>query len=192
MAGGRPRDPQLTDRVITVSTQILATLRLPGFTADEIAAGAGIGKASLYRRWPHIPDLLADVVADLGVRDIDYGDGPGDARSDLFKLLAEATTGARALAEAAVISQVGVDPALRQAYNRGPVVRFFHAADKARKRARTRGEDWPVSLAPLLVGWTSVLYQVATTGEQPNLVLLECTVDQVVLPALLAGQSVPA
>src|SRR4051794_8620557 len=102
MTSGRPRDPQLAGRVLTTATQVLAIRGMAGFTADEIAAAAGVGKASLYRRWATIHALLLDVVEDLGVRDVTYVDGmPGltSTRDDLIRLFTAATSGTRAMAE---------------------------------------------------------------------------------------------
>jgi len=178
--------------VLTVATQVLATRRMRGWTVDEIAASAGVGKASLYRRWPALDALLADVIADLGVRHVDFGDGPGEDRQDIIRLLTEATTGDRALAEAAIAAEVGVDQELRQAYARGPIVRFFTQAHRCSERARARGEVWPATLAPLMAGWSFLLFQVATTGQQPSLALLEDIVDEVVLPSLRIAAAISA
>lgn len=189
---GRPRDPHVTDRVLTVATEVLATRGLVAFTADEVAASAGVGKASIYRRWRTMTELLVAVVEQLGIRELDYGGwdaGLSTTREDLLRLLTAATTGTSALAEGAVLSQVGIDEKLRQAYARGPVVHFFRACEVARGRARQRGEQWP-TLDPVLVGWTSLIYRVATTGAPADPALVEDTVDRVVLPALRAG--VPA
>jgi len=184
MAPGRPQDPSLRPHVLTVATRLLAEERMAGWNTDRVVAITGVSKGSLYRRWSSLDELLADVIRGLGVRAVDFGDGPGEDRADVFRLLAAATTGTAALAEAAVLSEIGTDDLLRQAYAHGPVVRFFTAADQCRQRAQARGEVWPATLMPILVGWSSLMYRVATTGQQPNLTLLEDTVDGVVLPSL--------
>jgi AcrR family transcriptional regulator len=187
--GGRPRDPQLAGRVLATATQVLATRGMAGFTADEVAATAAVGKASIYRRWTTLHGLLVDVVEDLGVRDVALAEGMAgltSTRDDLVRLLTAATTGTRAMAEAAVLSAVGLDADLRRAYARGPVLRFFQASRLAEGRAIERGEPWP-ALDPVRVGWTSLMcrLQVSHPGEPESWTdLVEDTVDRVVLPAL--------
>jgi AcrR family transcriptional regulator len=164
---GRPRDPQLAGRVLSTATQILAARGMAGFTSDEIAASAGVGKASIYRRWTTLHGLLVEVIEDLGVRAVTYTEG---------------TSGRRAMAEAAVLSTVGFDADLRQAYARGPVLRFFQASRVAQQRAVDRGEPWP-TLDPVQTGWTSLIYRLAVSGHASS-ELVEDVVDRVVLPAL--------
>jgi AcrR family transcriptional regulator len=185
---GRPRDPQLSGRVLSTATQVLAARGMAGFTSDEVAASAGVGKASIYRRWTTLHGLLIEVIEDLGVRDVTYAEGteqmPGltTTRDDLVRLFTAATSGRRAMAEAAVLSTVGFDPDLRQAYARGPVLRFFQASRIAQQRAADRGEPWPM-LDPVQTGWTSLMYRLAVSGDASR-ELVEDVVDRVVLPAL--------
>nr|WP_246371917.1 TetR/AcrR family transcriptional regulator [Gordonia humi] len=56
-----------------------------GFTIEAVAKSAGVGKASIYLRWPNAEALLIDALATLGhLTDIDSG----HVRTDLI-LLAE-------------------------------------------------------------------------------------------------------
>jgi AcrR family transcriptional regulator len=185
--GGRARDPELTGLVKAVATELLAERGMAGFTGEQIAKQAGVGKAAIYRRWPSLDDLLVDVIRDLGVRDIDHGEGPGTARGDLQRVMYSATTGTLAAAEAAVLSTVGASRQLAGAYAVGPYARFLSAADVARKRAEARGEPpWP-AVDPILAAWALLMHQRAITHEQPGLVLIDDVVDHVALPALLGG-----
>jgi len=62
---GRPRDPE-TDRRITAAAAELMLLR--GFdrtTVDDVAARAGVGKATVYRRWPSKEDLAVAAMETL-------------------------------------------------------------------------------------------------------------------------------
>lgn len=49
---GRPRDPHIDSSIIEVSLELLAERGFARFTVEEVAARAGIGKASIYRRFP--------------------------------------------------------------------------------------------------------------------------------------------
>jgi AcrR family transcriptional regulator len=187
-AGGRPRDPELTGLVKTVTIELLAERRMDGLNGDAIARRAGVGKAAIYRRWSSLDELLVDVVRDLGVRDVTYMPGdPGTARDDLLLLLDQATDGPLARAEAAVLSTVGTSRQLAGAYAVGPYARFLSAADVARKRAEARGEPpWP-AVDPILAAWALLMHQRAITHQEPGLVLIDDVVDHIALPALLGG-----
>lgn len=186
-AGGRPRNPEVTLRTIAAATTVIAVNGMASFTGEEVTAAAGIGKASLYRRWPHMTDLLVDIVAQLGIGDIDYGDDPFDSstRDDAFRLLAEATTGPRALAEVAVLPVIGTDERLQRAYAAGPYARLLNAAAVFAERVRSRGEVWPVARDDAVLAGVALLQQrMATTGRQAQLPWIDDAVDFVVLPAM--------
>lgn len=59
---GRPRDPQLTGRLLTGALDLVAELGLDRFTADALALATGAGKAGIYRRWPNTELLLAEAL----------------------------------------------------------------------------------------------------------------------------------
>lgn len=48
---GRPRDPQADEAIISAIVDVLAEQGFSGFTVEEVAARAGVGKATIYRRW---------------------------------------------------------------------------------------------------------------------------------------------
>ena len=47
---GRPRDPQADEAIISAIVDVLAEQGFSGFTVEEVAARAGVGKATIYRR----------------------------------------------------------------------------------------------------------------------------------------------
>lgn len=183
MAGsGRPRNPALDGKIVEAATRVIGTIRLSDFTVNDVVALAGIGKASVYRRWRTTHALLVDVVADLGVRDVAYGDGPGTTRGDLVTLLHAVTHGRRALAEAALLPEIGLHDDLRAAYYAGPVLRLNLAAADAADRAVTRGEWLPG--APVLAAAALLMQRVQVAGVSPSDGDIGGVVDHVVLPAL--------
>lgn len=184
MAGsGRPRNPALDGKIVEAATRVIGTIRLSDFTVNDVVALAGIGKASVYRRWRTTHALLVDVVADLGVRDVDYGDGPGTARGDLVALLTAATHGPRALAEAALLPEIGLHDDMRVAYFEGPVRRLAAVAAVIDDRATARGGDWS-SIWPIRAGLAVLQQQIQVAGIPPSDGVLGAVVDHVVLPAL--------
>jgi len=62
---GRPRSA-LADRAIMDATlSVFAESGAAGLCIEKVAARAGVGKATIYRRWPGKEDLLLDAIASL-------------------------------------------------------------------------------------------------------------------------------
>lgn len=63
--GGRPRDPGRDTAIREAVFSVLASDGYVGMTMDSVAAYAGAGKATIYRRWNTREDLIADVLDGL-------------------------------------------------------------------------------------------------------------------------------
>lgn len=59
---GRPRQPDLDERVLDAARTVYGDRGWSGFTIDEVARRAGVGKGSFYLRWPNKAALLVDAV----------------------------------------------------------------------------------------------------------------------------------
>jgi AcrR family transcriptional regulator len=72
---GRPRDPEVDERITRAAAEVFGAEGWARFSVDAVARRAGVGKASIYLRWPNKEALLAGVFASRlsGVRDIDTG-----------------------------------------------------------------------------------------------------------------------
>jgi AcrR family transcriptional regulator len=72
---GRPRDPEVDERITRAAAEVFGAEGWARFSVDAVARRAGVGKASIYLRWPNKETLLAGVFASRlsGVRDIDTG-----------------------------------------------------------------------------------------------------------------------
>ncbi|MEP6462430.1 MAG: TetR/AcrR family transcriptional regulator [Frankiaceae bacterium] len=62
---GRPRDPVCEQAICRATLDLLAESGLAGLTIEAVAARAGVGKATIYRRWSGKDELLIDAVARL-------------------------------------------------------------------------------------------------------------------------------
>jgi AcrR family transcriptional regulator len=62
---GRPRDPELDHRIIGATLQLLADGGYDGLTIEAVASCAGVGKATVYRRWAGKEELVIEAVATL-------------------------------------------------------------------------------------------------------------------------------
>src|SRR5207245_5491799 len=83
---GRPRDPAVDKRALGAARDVLAERGYAAVTYDEVARRAGVGKSSLYLRWPSKADLVVAAV-DAGIGDLSDID-TGTLRGDLRELAA--------------------------------------------------------------------------------------------------------
>lgn len=85
---GRPRDPEADARILRAALELAAVDGLRGLRMEAVAARAGVGKATVYRRWSSKEDLLTDAVRAVA-RDIEAPD-LGSVREDYLALTREA------------------------------------------------------------------------------------------------------
>lgn len=81
---GRPRDASADEAILQATVAELAEAGFGALTVDAVAARAGVGKATIYRRWPRKEALLLDA-ASLVVEAPEPPD-TGSLRSDLVEL----------------------------------------------------------------------------------------------------------
>jgi AcrR family transcriptional regulator len=62
---GRPRSQQADRAIIDAALSLFAESGPDGLCMEQVAARAGVGKATIYRRWPGKEDLLLDALAAL-------------------------------------------------------------------------------------------------------------------------------
>ncbi len=63
--GGRPRDPSREEAIRAALLRLLGEVGYGGLTMDALAQEAGVGKATIYRRWRTKQDLVVDSISDL-------------------------------------------------------------------------------------------------------------------------------
>jgi AcrR family transcriptional regulator len=89
---GRPRNPQMEQRVRDAACRLYGRVGWAGFTIDTVAREAHVGKSSIYLRWPDNTALLLDTLEariDLPT-DIDTGSVRGDLLAlslSIFRML---------------------------------------------------------------------------------------------------------
>jgi AcrR family transcriptional regulator len=82
-APGRPRRATATATILRATLTLLAERGFQATTMDAIAAEAGVGKNTIYRRWPSKEELIVDAVREL-TAELDTQDA-----ADLYSLLLE-------------------------------------------------------------------------------------------------------
>ena len=122
--------------------QVLAESGYGGLTMDAVAAAAGVGKATIYRRWRTKSDLVADAVAELSSMSIDTPDTgslEGDLRV-LLRWLVGAVNGPLGAATLSLLSALPHEPGLREAFHSGPMGVWSTTFREVWEQAEARGE----------------------------------------------------
>lgn len=60
---GRPRSERAEQAIIDATLSLFAESGTEGLCIEKVAARAGVGKATIYRRWPGKEDLLLDAIS---------------------------------------------------------------------------------------------------------------------------------
>ncbi len=65
-AGGRPRSTRADEAILDAVLDLMSEgVTVDAISIESVAARAGVGKATIYRRWPNKQALLADAVVAL-------------------------------------------------------------------------------------------------------------------------------
>jgi AcrR family transcriptional regulator len=62
---GRPRDPEADGRILAAAASLILMRGFDSMTVDEVATNAGVGKATVYRRWARKEDLAVAAMEQL-------------------------------------------------------------------------------------------------------------------------------
>ena len=62
---GRPRSEEAHEAILNATVELLAEHGLKGLTIEAVAARAGVGKTTIYRRWDTKNELVAEALARL-------------------------------------------------------------------------------------------------------------------------------
>src|ERR687886_316284 len=140
--GGRPRDPSRDGVIRKAILRLLADVGYGALTMDAVASQAGVGKATIYRRWRTKEDLVVDTIAGLEQKVIDSPD-TGTLEGDLRALMHSLVTiinGPLGAATLALLSTVPHQPALAEAFRSGPIAVWRTAFDEVWARGAAGGE----------------------------------------------------
>ncbi|WP_405713822.1 TetR/AcrR family transcriptional regulator [Streptomyces xanthophaeus] len=169
---GRPRDPRSHEAIVTATTELVTEVGYAATSIGAVAARAGVGKDTVYRRWRGKPELVFEAVFTT----TDHAPAPdtgtlaGDLTALLQGLVDEFHAPAVAVALPGLLADFAADPALKERIRSD-----FLAPSKERllivfERAVARGEiavGTPVDLVlDTLAG--AVFFHVGLVGVQPD------------------------
>jgi AcrR family transcriptional regulator len=88
---GRPRDPEADARILAAASSLILLRGYESMTVDEVASSAGVGKATVYRRWSRKEDLAVAAMEQL-YRDEMPAPDTGSIRGDLRAMYSSVLT----------------------------------------------------------------------------------------------------
>ncbi|WP_112236984.1 TetR/AcrR family transcriptional regulator [Kribbella monticola] len=166
---GRPRDPDAEPRIRRYAVQLLLERGFDGMTVDDVAEAAGVGKATIYRRWASKEELANDAMTelfDIEIPDADTGSIEGDLRQVYTAALQFVSTKEGLAWVRLAVSELNRDERFAVLY-RSFLDRRIALTAATLERARERGEPIRAGADPvLMVEWLAgVLILRALTGE---------------------------
>jgi len=187
-SGGRHLDASRDDALREAALKLLAEIGYDRLTVDAIAACAGAGKATIYRRWSGKAELVVDALT------CQKGNFPipntGSLRGDLDELSQQSTKSDRQLDTQVMIglaSALPHDAELREVFKEKMVAShvrtlteiFDHAVDRG-EIEKVKNLDIIVSILPALI-----LHRLMIMGTAPDHQFTESIIDGVILPLVL-------
>jgi AcrR family transcriptional regulator len=184
---GRPRDPSRDEAIIDAAIDLLVRDGYDRLSVEGVAAAAGVGKATVYRRWSNKADLVIDAMATLkpSIDTIDTGSLDGDI--ELMVAASCSPTSQRMLqVMVSICSALPREPELLEAFKTRFTEPRIALITETLVRARNRGEVGPdvdLAMAASLVP-SLMLQRVLMTGQPAGRVYAEQVVGSVLLPVL--------
>jgi AcrR family transcriptional regulator len=167
---GRPRSEQAEQAIIEATLDLFAEQGFEGVCVEAVAARAGVGKATIYRRWPNKEELL---LAALGSMKSPFPEPKGaSVRDDLLAMLtvmcADKADPRKARRYALLLGEGGKYPRLMARYKE-TVVKPRHDAIRAViRRGIETGElrpDVDVEIALLALTGTVLAQEKSAIAE---------------------------
>jgi AcrR family transcriptional regulator len=158
---GRPRSAQAHKAIIDATLELLAEEGFQGLSIEAVAARAGVGKTTIYRRWSSKEELVMEAIRHVQI-DVPVMD-TGNFRNDLAALLKTVYQGFMAhpypflgklvlefIGEYQTTPEIFQDALTQLIFPR--FQRFFHMVEQAQAREEIRGDIDPELVMDLVIG----------------------------------------
>jgi AcrR family transcriptional regulator len=170
-APGRPRNPLCDGAIAAAVVDSFVEDGYDGMTVDRVAERAGVGRATIYRRWPTKADLLVDAIRKRTFQDI-QDPRTGDLAADVESMLTQAQ--AAMLAEHRLVQVLQIEmqrhPELGVVFRRDFIDERRAVFHRVFQRAIENGQLPPDADVALLV-------QIGPAVIWHNLTILDCQPD---------------
>ena len=156
---GRPRSTTAHKAILNATLELFADEGFDAMSIEAIAARAGVGKTTIYRRWDSKEDLMLDAARSLQA-EFPFVD-TGNLRDDLIHLLKPVwdVSGRNSLIEKLYVRIIGESRAnpdlfrLFYEHRLGPRLQHFqHAIEQAQARGEIRKDLEPFLVLDLFMG----------------------------------------
>ncbi len=185
---GRRLDASRDAAIASAVIEVLGRSGYAGLTMDAVAMAAGVGKATIYRRWSSKAELLLSVMDVAGAPVLQVPD-TGKLREDLVTVLTEVVELFNGPSGRAIRSLLGAfidDPELQEGSRRQPLANWDAAWEAVVARAVERGEV-PAGAGQSIaaeVGPAVLALRWLVTGRPLDHAVVTDLVERVILPLL--------
>lgn len=150
---GRPRCPLVHHRILDASLEELREVGWENLTMDAIAQRAGVGKATIYRRWCSKAQLLLEALLDLEDESLqlkDTGNLTHDLRRQMHALV-DFFVGDHQVTVRAILAAVQTDEEVAAVFRDRWLLKRKCVIERAMALAVDRGQMNPVVDADLML-----------------------------------------
>lgn len=179
---GRPRSAEADRAILQAAVDLLADEGYGGVTMEGVAARAGVGKATVYRRWPCKSALVVDAVTacrESGVQPPDTGSARQDLLVFVYGFLNHLRTSDAGRVMPALVAELSRSAELAQAFREGFVqprrAKVLEAVRRGVERGEVRAGVDPELVADGVVAF--LLHRFLVTGMEIDDDLPERLVD---------------
>ncbi len=144
-APGRPRCPATHQAILDAANNLLDEVGFANMSLEAIAARAGVGKATIYRRWPNKASVVMDAFLAATSKEIPFPN-TASAREDIrrqMRSVVKVLNGPRGQTIATLIGVVQADNELAEAFRTRFVAVRREQAKDVLKRGIANGEFKP-------------------------------------------------
>ena len=118
-APGRPRDARHDESILRAGLAILREEGYRGLSIERVASRAGVGRPTIYRRWPSKPALVVAALvhsSQIAVRVVDTGTLRGDLVAIQRRQVELMNAPENRRVTAGLVADLAADPELSQTY----------------------------------------------------------------------------
>ncbi len=186
---GRPRSQEAHRAILTATLELLGAEGFRGLTIEGVAERAGVGKTTIYRRWPSKTELVAEAIDQI--RPPNAPPDSGSLEGDLGGLMRSqrervgTTPGLRRLIPV-LLTEATQDPAFLKLVTEGVIEPIRDVLRELIRRGIERGELRPDVDEEALVDLLHAVpvYRILLAGGDTSKV---GNVPSRIVPLLLAG-----
>ncbi len=180
---GRPRSADADRAIVEATLDLLTESGVASLAIEQVAARAGVAKATIYRRWPNKEALILEALSTVEDRPVEL---PGTSlRDDLLALLrgiiGRTVDPRRSQLYAWMVAEGERSPEIAHRYKSRVVERRRELLRSVLRRWQEKGElraDIDIETAELLVAGPMLVYRVHWyPGKEPPPGLTERVLD---------------